>query len=51
MQIANVPYRKINWEVVPITKYSGETGKAYWRTIELENIPIRRNERWNPYLM
>lgn len=44
MQIENVPYTKINWDSVPITKHTGETGSAYWRTIELSNIRIRMVE-------
>jgi hypothetical protein len=41
MQMENVPYTKINWDSIPITKHAGETGNAYWRTLELGNIRIR----------
>jgi len=44
MQIENVPYLTIDWDGVPITKHSGETGNAYWRTIESGNIRIRMVE-------
>jgi uncharacterized cupin superfamily protein len=41
MHITNVPYTKIDWDEVPITKHSGETGHAWWRTFETGNIRIR----------
>jgi len=41
MNITDVPYTKIDWDEVPITKHSGENGYAYWRTFETGNIRIR----------
>ena len=35
MQITDVSYTSINWDDIPITKNSGETGNTYQRTVEL----------------
>jgi len=49
MQIINDPYIKINWDEVPITKQSGETGNTYCRTVESGNIRIRLVEYSHSY--
>ena len=41
MQIICAPYTVIDWDDVPITKHSGETGFAYFRTCETGNVRIR----------
>ena len=41
MQIISAPYTVIDWDDVPITKHSGETGFAYFRTYETGNVRIR----------
>ena len=41
MQITDVSNTSINWDDIPITKNSGETGNAYQRTIELGNVRLR----------
>lgn len=41
MQIINVLYSEINWDEIPITKHSGETGYEWRRTFEKGNICIR----------
>ncbi|MBV6590321.1 hypothetical protein JMA07_19960, partial [Acinetobacter baumannii] len=32
MNIAPFPFQITNWEEIEVTEYSGETGKAYWKT-------------------
>jgi len=41
MKIESIPHKKIKWDGIPITKHPGETGNAYWRTVESGNIRIR----------
>ena len=41
MLIKGALFAKINWDEVPITKHSGKTGYAWWRTFETGNIRIR----------
>lgn len=44
MQIINEPYTIVDWDNVPITKHSGETGFIWCRAFETENIRIRLSE-------
>jgi quercetin dioxygenase-like cupin family protein len=41
MDIAGVPFMTTDWASVPETAYPGETGTAYWRTLEVGNIRVR----------
>ncbi|OFX84001.1 MAG: hypothetical protein A2W99_03380 [Bacteroidetes bacterium GWF2_33_16] len=50
MNLTNIQSLEINWDNVPITKYSGETGWAYSRTFETEHIRIRIIEYSQEYL-
>lgn len=40
----NIPFHLTNWETVPITEHLGETGIAFWQTIELGDLRIRMVE-------
>lgn len=37
-----IPFQLIDWDAVPATEHKGETGMAYWRTLQLGNLRIRR---------
>jgi hypothetical protein len=41
MRIENVPFGVTDWSAVPKTEHPGETGAAYWRTVETGNIRVR----------
>ena len=41
MQITDVSNTSINWDDIPITRNSGETGNTYQRTVELGNVRLR----------
>ena len=41
MQIESVPFVTTDWAAVPETAHPGETGVAYWRTLEAGNIRVR----------
>jgi len=44
MKIQEVPFFTVDWSTVPSTEHQGETGIAYWRTIEIGNIRVRMVE-------
>ncbi|WP_264529545.1 DHCW motif cupin fold protein [Flavobacterium sp. N502540] len=37
-----IPYQNIDWSLIPKTEHNGETGTAYWQTLQLEGLRIRR---------
>lgn len=41
MQIDNVPFGVTDWSAIPSTEHPGETGRAFWRTVEVGNIRVR----------
>lgn len=41
MRIESVPFGTTDWTAVPETEHPGETGVAYWRTVEQGNIRVR----------
>ena len=47
MRIADVPFTAVDWDQVPETTHAGETGTAYWRTIQLGPIRVRK-VRYSP---
>ncbi len=44
MQICNVPFCVTDWSAIQPTVHPGETGTAYWRTLEAGNIRVRMVE-------
>ena len=46
----NIPFQTIDWNVITNTKYNGETGIAYWKTKEFDNLRIRIVEYSPGYL-
>ena len=41
MNIAAVPFMTTDWSTVPEVAHQGETGTAFWRTVEVGNIRVR----------
>ena len=37
-----IPFQISNWERVPESVHPGETGTAYWKTLQLGNLRIRQ---------
>lgn len=37
-----IPFQTIDWSQITKTEHLGETGKAYWQTIRLGNLRIRK---------
>src|SRR4030042_3938443 len=50
MQILDVPFCITDWSTVTPTAHPGETGTAYWRTLEAGNIRVRMVEYSPGYL-
>jgi len=50
MNIENIPFQTIDWSNIPLTKQAGETGDAYWRTIQFAGLRIRVVEYSKDYV-
>ncbi len=37
----NIPFQTIDWSTIPRTEHKGETGVAYWRTLQFDGLRIR----------
>lgn len=38
---AAIPFQTVNWDNIAITEHKGDTGIAYWQTIEFTGLRIR----------
>ncbi len=38
----NIPFQTIDWSSIPRVQYPGESGSAYWQTIEFPGLRIRK---------
>jgi hypothetical protein len=36
-----IPYQTIDWTIIPKTEHKGETGTAYWQTLQFEGLRLR----------
>jgi hypothetical protein len=50
MNIQDVPFCTIEWNTMTPTEHPGETGTAFWRTLEIGNIRVRMVEYTAGYL-
>ena len=50
MDMKNIPFGVSDWSQVPPTEHDGETGEAYWRTQQFDNIRVRMVEYSPGYL-
>jgi len=41
MKNQNIPFQTIDWSKVPKTTHKGETGVAYWQTVQFQGLRIR----------
>jgi len=46
----NIPFQTIDWSVVPKTEHKGDTGTAFWQTVQLPGLRIRIVEYSAGYL-
>ncbi len=45
-----IPFTNIDWSEIPKTEHKGDTGMAYWQTINLDGLRIRLVEYTQDYL-
>jgi len=50
MKIQDVPFCTTDWSAIVPTEHPGETGTAFWRTLETGNIRVRMVEYSPGYL-
>lgn len=41
MKNKNIPFQTIDWTLIPKTEHKGETGVAYWQTVQFDGLRIR----------
>ncbi len=46
----NIPFQTIDWSAIPKTEHKGETGTAYWQTVEFPALRIRIVEYSDGYI-
>lgn len=46
----NIPFQVIDWMTIPKTEHNGETGIAFWQTLQLPGLRIRIVEYSPGYL-
>jgi len=44
MNSKNIPFQTIDWTGTPRTEHKGESGMAYWQTLQFEGLRIRMVE-------
>ena len=50
MNSKNIPFQLIDWSLIEKTEHKGETGIAYWQTVEFQGLRIRIVEYSAGYL-
>lgn len=48
--MSNIPFQTIDWTSIEKIEYKGETGTAYWQTIQFQGLRIRLVEYSTGYL-
>ena len=46
----NIPFQTIDWTTVPKTEHKGESGTAFWQTIQFNGLRIRIVEYSKGYI-
>lgn len=41
MNKKNIPFQTIDWTKIPKTEHKGDTGTAYWQTMQYEGLRLR----------
>jgi len=45
-----IPFQTIDWTTIPTTEHKGETGTAWWQTLQLDGLRVRIVEYSAGYL-
>jgi hypothetical protein len=46
----NIPFQTIDWTLIPKIEYKGESGKAFWQTVQFPGLRIRIVEYSKGYI-
>jgi hypothetical protein len=46
----NIPFQTIDWTKIPVIEYKGESGTAYWQTVQFPGLRIRIVEYSKGYM-
>ena len=46
----NIPFQTTDWSTIPATEHKGDSGVAYWRTIQYDGLRIRMVEYSKNYV-
>lgn len=46
----NIPFQVIDWNTIPRTEHKGETGTAFWQTMQYDGLRVRIVEYSAGYL-
>jgi hypothetical protein len=44
MKSSDIPFHLTDWESIPVTEHKGDTGIAYWKTLQFKGLRIRMVE-------
>ncbi|WP_136806536.1 DHCW motif cupin fold protein [Desulfosediminicola flagellatus] len=50
MNDKNIPFQTVDWTKIPKTEHHGETGVAYWQTLQFDGLRIRIVEYSSGYV-
>lgn len=50
MNKKNIPFQAIDWTNIPKTEHKGDTGIAYWQTLQFEGLRLRIVEYSKGYI-
>jgi hypothetical protein len=50
MSPINIPFQSTDWVNIPVTEHKGETGIAFWKTMQFGDLRIRMVEYSEDYL-
>lgn len=48
--MSNIPFQTINWNTIEKISHPGESGTAFWQTVQLEDLRVRIVEYTAGYL-
>jgi hypothetical protein len=47
---SNIPFQTIDWASIPKTEHKGETGTAFWQTVQFPGLRVRLVEYSKGYM-
>ena len=46
----NIPFQTIDWDAIPRIQHNGDSGTAFWQTLQLQGLRIRKVEYSKGYI-